>query len=1277
MNTICLYLENRENLSILTEMLQDTFSIIESNEGFPDEPFDLCITDGITLDRNADTFFARKQSAIPLYLPILLLTAHYSPDLFTRDWWEIVDEAVLLPARKAILLKRIQSLLRSRNQSLALQEEKEALAEANSRISLGMKAGKISYWEVDLTTGEIILSDEWKTQLDCLNQFDDAQEELFRHIHPDDVEPFRADLQQIIRNRTGILSDTYRMSCDGQNYLWFILRSTFINDSKGNPLRLLVSQIDITEQKNIELRSIERERKIVEANRTIQKHRLLVDAIMKSSTAGIMYVNSDGCVVDINKTITDMVGLSESEIIGKKERPDLWGIIDPVNHSTPSCTSLPVYRSMNEQKIVPPEEYLFKMDGVVKTYSLSAAPVFGSDNVVTGGISIWQDITGKKQIEQELRQSTERYRTLFESIDEGYCTIEVRFDQNSKPVDYKFIEVNPSFVKQTGIEDAVGKWMREIVPDHEEYWFEIYGNVALTGQPVRFENPAHGLHKWFDVYAFRIGKPEDRQVALLFQDITPRKKSEEDLRQANELIKSITMSTEDMIAAQDKNFNYIFINEAYHRTFKKLWSWDLQIGSNMVEVLSPWPDQRQMSVELWKRALNGESFREVEEFGPTESSKRIFDLQFSPLRDEAGVVTGAAHILRDITESIHARDELRKSQERLVGVLESMPDAFISFDTELKITYVNRHMESLHKVKREELIGKNVRDVFNDEESQVKIKMFEKVLARQEPETFTLFIADGDGWYEFRSFPNPDGISVFVKNVSDQKKAEAALKESETRFRALADNISQFAWMADASGNFFWYNKRWYDYTDTDLEQMKGWGWKKALHPDHVDRVAKSIQHSWDTGELWEDTFQLKKHDGTYRWFLSRAMPIRNDKNEIQLWFGTNTDISDLLTTEDKLKNALMDAEEGRNILSALMKNIPLGITIADAPDVRIRMISEFGSKMMEEAGQELTGDKAHLKIGELTIRHADGAIPDSVDELPLNRAIVKGEMVKNEEWIVIRKDGTEIPILCNAGPIWDDKGNKITGGIVGWSDITELRKYRKELEQYSEELATANSDLESFTYSVSHDLRTPLMTIRSFAQFLLEDYTEKLAEEGRDYLRRIGAGVDKMQALIDDMLILSRVSRHEMKKENIDISAMVRNYLQELKVAEPDRQAELVIQDNVHLNADPRLIHLALENLLRNAWKFTSKNNVTRIEFATASRYNQTTCFIRDNGTGFDMQFAQKIFEPFKRVHAENEYGGTGVGLSIVQRVITRHGGKVWAEGEPGKGATFYFTLH
>ncbi|MBD3315763.1 MAG: PAS domain-containing sensor histidine kinase, partial [Chitinivibrionales bacterium] len=206
--------------------------------------------------------------------------------------------------------------------------------------------------------------------------------------------------------------------------------------------------------------------------------------------------------------------------------------------------------------------------------------------------------------------------------------------------------------------------------------------------------------------------------------------------------------------------------------------------------------------------------------------------------------------------------------------------------------------------------------------------------------------------------------------------------------------------------------------------------------------------------------------------------------------------------------------------------------------------------------------------------------------------------------------------------------------------------------------------------------LRNPLMAIESFATFLEEDYAERLDDAGRDLLRRIQVAATKMESLIGDILSLSRVGRVELKKVDVDLSALVSKYLQELHSSQPERKADFIIQAEVQVHADKALIRIALENLLRNAWKFTSKKAVTKIAFGCFVKEGETIYYIRDNGAGFDKKFARSIFEPFKRVHAEADFRGTGIGLSIVQRVIQRHGGNVWAEGEVGQGATFSFTL-
>jgi len=244
-----------------------------------------------------------------------------------------------------------------------------------------------------------------------------------------------------------------------------------------------------------------------------------------------------------------------------------------------------------------------------------------------------------------------------------------------------------------------------------------------------------------------------------------------------------------------------------------------------------------------------------------------------------------------------------------------------------------------------------------------------------------------------------------------------------------------------------------------------------------------------------------------------------------------------------------------------------------------------------------------------------------------------------------------------------------------------ELNKYRDHLEELVRErtirLEASNKELEAFSYSASHDLRAPLRTIGGFSQALLEDYEDKLDVQRKDYLIRIRAATEHMAELIEDLLQLSRITRAEMNIEKINLTWIARSVIDELQKSQPQRHVEIRIADGLEETADSRLMRIVLENLLGNAWKFTGKLAQAVIEFGFTKEGEKKVYFIRDNGVGFDMAYADKLFAPFQRLHTDDEFPGTGIGLATVQRIIHRHGGKVWTEGQTGKGATFYFILN
>ena len=284
------------------------------------------------------------------------------------------------------------------------------------------------------------------------------------------------------------------------------------------------------------------------------------------------------------------------------------------------------------------------------------------------------------------------------------------------------------------------------------------------------------------------------------------------------------------------------------------------------------------------------------------------------------------------------------------------------------------------------------------------------------------------------------------------------------------------------------------------------------------------------------------------------------------------------------------------------------------------------------------------------------------------------------------RKNGEVFWSESVGAPVVSQSGPHI-GYIAIMRDITqrkradeELAHHREELEQRvaerTSELQAVNKELEAFSYSVSHDLRAPLRTIDGFSQALIEDYGDKLDNVAQDYMRRVRAGAQHMGVVIDDMLRLSRVTRVDLNLGTVDLSSLAEQIVSRLREASPDRTVDVIVQPNVTAFGDQGLLLIVMENLLGNAWKYSKKNPLAQVRFGSEQRDGETVYHVRDNGAGFDMRFAGKLFGAFQRLHHDDEFSGTGVGLAIVQRAIHRHGGRVWGEGQVDQGANFYFTL-
>ncbi len=394
-------------------------------------------------------------------------------------------------------------------------------------------------------------------------------------------------------------------------------------------------------------------------------------------------------------------------------------------------------------------------------------------------------------------------------------------------------------------------------------------------------------------------------------------------------------------------------------------------------------------------------------------------------------------------------------------------------------------------------------------------------------------------------------------------------------------------------------------------------------------------------------------------------------------------EIEERKRTEQELRRSVARERARIEDLSALMEILPTPIWIAHDPRCELVTGNTASYELLHVPhGSNVSRRKAEIPLPYTSYINGE---PVGEGEGPMHLAIRTARPVLDAE-IELRYDSGEIRhIYGNTVPLFNESGG-VRGALGAFIDVTarkiaeeEARRLNEELEhrvaERTRQLEASSRELESFCYSISHDLRAPLRSIDGFSQALMDEYGEKIEGEGIDYLVRVRSSAQRMGKLIDDLLDMSRVTRTAMERQRIDLGEIARRIIAQLD-REENRRVEFCVDEHIEADADPRLLQIALRNMLDNSWKFTRRTRDARVEFGSRRDGNETIYFIRDNGAGFNMIYAHKLFRSFQRLHSPAEYPGHGVGLATVQRIIHRHGGRIWADAEVDRGATFYFTL-
>ena len=483
-------------------------------------------------------------------------------------------------------------------------------------------------------------------------------------------------------------------------------------------------------------------------------------------------------------------------------------------------------------------------------------------------------------------------------------------------------------------------------------------------------------------------------------------------------------------------------------------------------------------------------------------------------------------------------------------------------------------------------------------------------------------------------------------SIEERQRAEKTRLASEEQYHALADAMPQIVWTARPDGDLDYYNQRWFDYTGTTLEETQGRGWEMMLHPDDLQRSVDNWTQAVRTGHSYEDEYRFKRAaDGVYRWHLARAVPVFGADGQILKWIGTCTDI------EEKKREAAAFAARA---------------AIVEAADDAIIGEDLEGNIVAWNGGaRRLYGYSAEEAVG----RSEAMLIPhDLPDELPhILNSIRRGETLEHYETVRVRKDGKRLDVSFTLSPIKDGQG-KITG-IAGIArDITEAK-------QSEAELRRSNAELEQFAYVASHDLQEPLRAMAGTVQLLQQSYQGQLDADADEIIAHAVAAATRMQTLINDLLAFSRLSRHGKTFTSTDCVAVLADVETILEVAIAESGAVITHDDLPVVMGDASQLRQLLQNLLSNAIKFRGEDP---LQIHVGARRDQNTWLfsVRDNGMGIEEQYFERIFVLFQRLHTRDEYPGTGIGLAVCQKIVERHGGRIWLESEMGRGTTFHFTI-
>ena len=812
-----------------------------------------------------------------------------------------------------------------------------------------------------------------------------------------------------------------------------------------------------------------------------------------------------------------------------------------------------------------------------------------------------------------------------------------------------------------------------------------------------------------------------------------RQQTQAQLSEAREREAAILYATLDAVITIDHEGRVLEFNPAAQKIFG--YERAEVLGREMSQLIKPfaWREQYRKGVETYFATGQGPVLGKRIELTGMRADGTEFPVELTITPIEAGEAPIFTGFVRDITE----RKSMEKTRAQLVAIVESTDDAIIGKTLDGIITSWNKGAEKIYRYEAAEVVGRSISilipsdlpdelpSILRRVRAGKSINHYETMRLRKDGQRINVSltvspIRDAGG--------NISGASTIARDITERKLAEEALRKNAARTQALADLSSTLAAVRldyqaviDVTAQYATGligdacvirlvsdDNTWLEVAslyhpkpatraflretltkapvraDAGLEGQVIQTGQPVLLPVISPGQLSSILPATDrlTGERLSihsvlviplraqgevlGTLTLTRDQANHPYTSEEQVFLQDiaDRAALsivnaRLYKATQQLNSQL---EQRVAERTAQLQESEEKFSKAFLASPAAVSIASLPDGRYINVNEALAKLTGYSREELLG-RTSAELG----------LVDATGRAKILEAIRRHGFAHNVE-IQIRTKSNQVAEVLASIEQMELSGQPCLLSVN--FDITDRKRGEVELQKAKLELEAANRELESFSYSVSHDLRAPLRGIDGYSQALLEDYGDQLPVEGRNYLQRVRNSAQRMATLIDDLLNLSQVTRAQIKSVPVDLTRLAEDILSELARTHPERRVEWNVASNLTALGDPRLLHVVLENLLNNAWKYTSRQERAQIEFGAEQESDETIYFIRDNGAGFDMAYADKLFGAFQRLHTATEFPGTGIGLATVQRILQRHGGRIWAESMVNEGATFFFTL-